>query len=280
MIRWLVVLLVLANIVFFAVMQWGGKQGGAASQSQAEAALNPDKIRLLNTPLAAVPAVEQSSAPVAASAVTAVPAQAAAPEPAATVAHPAPAVVAPPAMLPAAPTPVHAAPAPASAPVSATRVEAVCLEWGEFSGTDLARADKALAALKLGDKLGQRTVEYNRGYLVYLAPFKTPAGRAKKVRELKDAGVSDYFVIKESGKLKNAISLGVFKTEEAAKHYRVELGKKGLKSVQIGPREAKLKFTVFTFKRVDTATATQLGAWQKDYPGSELKSLACQPATK
>lgn len=279
MIRWLVAGLVLVNILFFAYMQWGSKLVGDGRVPPL-AALNPDKIKLLNNPVP-VPPIQSA---VAASAVPAVPAAVAtpvlapapqpvpAPQPAAP-AVPVVAAVSTPAP-PSAPASVHA-PAPTSAPRAA---ETRCLEWGEFSGTDLARAEKALAELKLGEHQGQRTVEYNRGYLVYLAPFKTQAAHTRKIHELKAAGVSDYFVIKESGRLKNAISLGVFKTEEAARHYRSELDKKGLKSVQVGPREAKLKFTVFTFKRVDAATATQLGAWQKDYPGSELKTLPCSAA--
>ena len=34
-----------------------------------------------------------------------------------------------------------------------------CLEWGAFSGTDLARAQDALDKLQLGDRLSQRTSE-------------------------------------------------------------------------------------------------------------------------
>ncbi|HEY6093970.1 MAG TPA: SPOR domain-containing protein [Gallionellaceae bacterium] len=258
MIRRLVVGLVLVNIIFFALMQWGGKLAGEGKAPQ-QAALNADKIKLLNSP-EAVPPVP----PAVASVVPAVPA------PATAVPLPPPAAP----VVAAAPTP---APAPPAAPVRHA-AEISCMEWSEFSGTDLARAEKALAGLKLGDKLGQRTVEYNRGYLVYLSPFKTLAGRNKKVRELKAAGISDYFVIKESGALKNAISVGVFKTEEAARHYQAELGKKGLKSVQVASREAQLKFIVFTFRQVDAATANQLGVWQKDYPGSELKTLPCGAA--
>lgn len=258
MIRRLVVGLVLVNIFFFALMHWGGKLGGDG-KAPPLAALNADKIKMLN-----VPEAGPSALPTAASAVPAASAPA--------VLVPIPQAVAPVVATP--PTPA-AAPSPAHGRHAA---ETSCLEWSEFSGTDLARAEKALAGLNLGDKLGQRTVEYNRGYLVYLSPFKTPAGRNKKIRELKAAGISDYFVIKESGKLKNAISVGVFKTEEAARHYQAELSRKGLQSVQVGSREAQLKFIVFTFRQVDAATVSQLGAWQKDYPGSEVKTLPCSAA--
>ncbi|HEY6095894.1 MAG TPA: hypothetical protein VIU93_13170, partial [Gallionellaceae bacterium] len=113
MIRWLVVGLVLVNIVFFALMQWGGKLGGEG-KAPPLAALNPDKIKMLNAP-----EVAPSALPTAASAVPAVTA------PAVLVPIPQPAAP----VVAAAPTPA-AAPSPAPARHAA---ETSCLEWSEFS---------------------------------------------------------------------------------------------------------------------------------------------------
>lgn len=244
--RWFVVLLVLANVLFFALMQWGGRLGGEDRNVQPLAALNPEKIRLIGAPAV-------SAAPVASVAVASV------------VPPPAPPVAAP----------VVIASAPSPVPVARV-AENSCMEWGEFSGSDLSRAEKALAQLKLGDKLAQRTVEYAHGYWVYIPPLKKHANRVKKIQQLKELGVEDYFVVQESGQWLNAISLGVFKTEEAAKNYQAELNKKGIKPTRVGERAIKLKFTVFVLKHVDAAGATQLAAWQKDYAGSELKTVACE----
>ncbi len=263
MMRWFVVLLLLINILFFALMQWGGKLGREDSNAQPLAALNADKIKLLAQPVAA-----QTEVP----AVTPVPAAAVA------VAVPAvPAVV--PVSAPVAVASLHAAEKPKEKKNEEEKSKPVknCMEWGEFSGTDLARAENALAQMKLGDKLGQRTVEYTHGYWVYIPPFKTHAGRVKKIQQLKELGIADYFVVQEKGRWMNAISLGVFKTEEAANHYLGELGKKGVKSAKVGERASKLKFTVFVLKQMDAAGTTQLTALQKDYAGSEVKSVACNP---
>ena len=75
------------------------------------------------------------------------------------------------AVLPAsAPAPV---PAPVEAPAALTaKPDVSCMEWGEFSGADLARATAALSTLQLGDKLSQRQVEYAIGYWVYIPPVK------------------------------------------------------------------------------------------------------------
>jgi SPOR domain len=236
----LVVLLLLLNAVFFAWMQWGGRLGSTDQSVQPLAALNPEKIRLMGVPAASVPVA--SVAPVAP-------------------------------LVP----PVVPVSAPVSSPVApAARVaEKSCMEWGEFSGADLARAEKALAQLKLGDRLAQRTVEYTHGYWVYIAPLKKHANRVKKIQQLKELGVEDYFVVQESGQWMNAISLGVFKTEEAAKNYQAELNRKGVKSAQVGERAIKLKFTVFVLRHLDDAGAAQIATWQHDYAGSELKTVAC-----
>lgn len=254
MMRRFVVLLLLVNILFFAVMQWGGKLGGADSNVQPLPALNAEKIKLLGQP---------DAAPAEVAAVPAVPAVPAAPA--------MPAVV--PVSAPAAASSLHVA---EKNKEEKDRPEKSCLEWGEFSGTDLARAEKALAQMKLGDKLGQRTVEYTHGYWVYIPPFKTHAGRVKKIKLLKELGIA-YFVVQEPGRWMNAISLGVFKTEEAANNYLGELGKKGIKTAKVGERASKLKFTVFVLRQMDAAGRAQLTALQKDYAGSDVKSVACNP---
>ncbi len=168
---------------------------------------------------------------------------------------------------------------PPSAVPSATQVQAasaaVCLEWREFSGADLARASAALAALNLGNKLAQRQVEYNSGYWVYIPPAKTRAAVDKKIVELKALGVGDYFIVQEPEKWHNAISLGVFKTGEAAHKFLDSLKAKGVKTAVAGERHSNLKFTVFILRNPDVAVVAKVAALQQEFGGSELQSLAC-----
>ena len=162
---------------------------------------------------------------------------------------------------------------------SATQVQAasaaVCLEWGEFSGADLARASAALAALNLDNKLAQRQVEYNSGYWVYIPPAKTRAAVDKKIVEIKALGVEDYFIVQEPEKWHNAISLGVFKTGEAAHKFLDSLKAKGMTTAVVGERQSNLKFTVFILRSPDVAVAAKVAALQQKFAGSELQSSAC-----
>ncbi len=168
---------------------------------------------------------------------------------------------------------------PLSAMSSATQVQAanaaVCLEWGKFSGTDLVRASAALASLNLGNKLAQRQVEYNSGYWVYIPPAKTRAAVDKKIVELKALGVGDYFIVQEPGKWHNAISLGVFKTGEAAHKFLDSLKEKGVKTAVVRERQSKLRVSVFVLRNMDATVVAKVAALHREFAGSEMRSLVC-----
>ena len=257
MMKWIVGLLLLANLALFGWMRWGGMLTVDADAVTAQAPLNADKIKLL--------ALQPLSASAPVSAVSGVPLTL---SPIASAPAAATAVSAPAASAPAVSAPV--AVAPPAAPKAAS-----CAEWGEFSGDDLARAQKALATLALGDKLTQRSVEQDHGYWVYIPPMKKRAQIEKKIAQLKEHGVKDYFVVLEKGRWLNAISLGVFKSNEAAQNFLDSLDTKALGPVKLGVRKSKLKFTVFVLKGLDAGMLDKINALQKGFPDSELKVSAC-----
>lgn len=238
----LVWILLLGNAVFFAAMQWGGLLVADEQAARAQPPLHEEKISLAS----ALPA-----------------------EPAATA----------PASAPATHTPAASAPEPASAPEAAlapSSVGALCMEWGEFSGADLTRATTALSALQLGDKLSQHEVEYALGYWVYIPPLKDKTAVSQKIAQLKMRGINEYFVVPDAGPWLNAISLGVFRTQEAAQHFLDELRRtKDVRSAQIGERASKFKVTVFVLNRLDAKAAAAIAGIQKDFAGSELKDIPC-----
>jgi hypothetical protein len=252
--KWIVGLLLLANLVLFGWMRWGSLLTVDVEAVAAQAELNPDKIKLMGmqpvsapdaSPLQAFPGVALTLSP-------------------------------PPAIpVPSAPVAVPVVSAPVAITTPTLSKDANCAEWGEFSGDDLARAQQALAELKLGDRMTQRIVEHNHGYWVYIPPMKKRAEVEKKIAQLKERGVQDYFVVQEKGKWLNAVSLGVFKTQEAAQKYLEVLRAKKVPSAQLGERMSKLKFTVFAMKGLETETMDKLKALQKDFPDGELKVSAC-----
>jgi hypothetical protein len=178
-----------------------------------------------------------------------------------------------------------AAPAPAPAPSLPSAVLAtsqdqqaftdVCMEWGEFSGTDSVRATAALATLKLTDKLAQRQTEYAVGYWVYMPPAKSRAEMDKNISELKAHDVKDYFTVQDAGKWKGAISLGVFKTDKAARKVFDTLRAKGVKTAAMGELMSKFKLTVFVLKSPDAATIEKMVTLQQEFAGSAVHLVAC-----
>lgn len=225
-------ILLLGNVIFFALMQWGGALFGDGQAAQAQPPLREGSILLLNEPQSR-PVLAQSES-------------------------------------------VHIAiPEPASAPVVAKPVNTVCMEWGDFSGAGFERASKALAGLQLENKLSQRQVEHTIGYWVYVPPLKGKAAVNQKIAQLKARGIEEYFVVQDAGPWLNAISLGVFRTQEAAQNFLNELRAKEVGSAQVGERASKLKATIFVLNELDDATVVKLTAMQKDFAGSELKSVSC-----
>ncbi len=150
-----------------------------------------------------------------------------------------------------------------------------CLEWGAFSGTELARAQDALDKLQLGDRLSRRISEETVGYWVYIPPLKTKQDAENKIGELKALGIGEYFLMQDNSPSRNAISLGVFKSEELAQSYLAKLQAKGVKSAVIGERNYQIKRTLFQIRDAGGTLANKLAELQHDFPGSELKMVDC-----
>jgi SPOR domain len=256
-------ILLLANVILFAVMQRGGfNWGEQVVQPQPE--LNSGMIRLLP---------ETKNSPVKPSSATPAPARAPTPVPPVPAPSETVTVDVPPAPVPA------PSPSPLALNMAASEDtkpgKLICLEWGDFSGSDLTRANAALSALQLADKISQRQIEREIGFWVYMPPLKNKAAVKRKIAELKALGINEYFVVQNSGHWLNAISLGVFKTQEAAENFLHALNSKGVRTARVGERASKLKTTIFILNRVDAGTEVKVKVVQKDFPGSELNNVPC-----
>ena len=150
-----------------------------------------------------------------------------------------------------------------------------CLEWGSFAAEDAPRAAAALARFDLADKLSQREVS-DAGWWVYLPPFKTKIEADKKASEVKALGISDLYVVQDNNPWRFAISLGVFKTEDAANTYLAQLSQKGVRPLAVGPRGAMS--STFVIRDPGDAIAAQIAGLTADFPNAQLKAIACADA--
>ncbi|MFH2134585.1 MAG: SPOR domain-containing protein [Pseudomonadota bacterium] len=238
--------LLLANALLFSWIRWGGMLTADPDALAAQAELHADKVVLLNE----VPSADTApSSPV-------------------VVSEPAPA---------AASTVEAAEPAPAprlSDELSNPPKIRQCLFWGEFSGSGLADARKKLSALDLGTRLQTRTIEHASGFWVYMPPLRNQAAVRRKIGQLKALGVNDYFVVQE-GEWQRAISLGVFRTEQAAENFLASLRKQGVRTAKVGERKSKLRFTQFVISDAEAQIESKVRGFLKEFPDSELKMSDC-----
>jgi len=176
--------------------------------------------------------------------------------------------------------PQEAPPARDRPPASRTApaVPAACLEWGNFAGPNVARAEGALAQLELPAGQVERVVTDADGYWVHIPPLKTRAEADRKARELMDLGVTDFLVVQDAGQWRNAISLGIFRTDEAAQTFLAKLKQQGVRSAIAARRENFLKQVAFHVREPDQETVARVTALQQYFPGSEVKAGPCPAA--
>jgi len=157
-----------------------------------------------------------------------------------------------------------APPPPAPPPVG-------CLEWGSFTVADAPRAEKALEPLALGTRLAQRRSEEATSWWVFIPPQSTRQGALKKTAELRALGVKDYFIVQEEGDHRWAVSLGVFRSAEAAQARLAALRGQGVRTAEVGPRETVAAKVWYQVTSVDAPLQARLRDLARQLEGSELK---------
>jgi hypothetical protein len=151
-----------------------------------------------------------------------------------------------------------------------------CLELGAFSPVDVPRVQQALEPLALGSRLSQRRAQEIASYWVFIPPLRSRQAANQKAAELKKLGVEDFFVVLEDPKARFAISLGVFKTEEAARSRLAELRTKGVRTARVGPKETSVQKVYFAIREVPDALVAKLNDLRQGFAGTELKDCPAE----
>jgi len=92
--------------------------------------------------------------------------------------------------------------------------------------------------------------------------------------------VTEFFVVQDAGPWRNAISLGIFRTEEGAQTFLAGLRKRGVRSAIVARRENFLKQVAFYLREPSEAAVAQLTIIQQEFPGSEIKAGPCPGAAQ
>jgi hypothetical protein len=163
---------------------------------------------------------------------------------------------------------------PKPATDAASAIPAACMEWGSFTIADTPAAEKALEPLALGAKFSLRRAEELAGWWVYMPPQGSRQAAQKKTLELKGMGVDDWFIVNDEGKWRFAVSLGVFRTEEAAKNHLEALKAKGVRTAQAGERELQVPKNWLQVRGADAALLSRWREIAANYPATEIRPCA------
>jgi hypothetical protein len=172
--------------------------------------------------------------------------------------------------------PAAAKPKPGPAPALPEPAPLDCLEWGSFSPADAVRAEQRLEPLALGARLAQHRGEETAGWWVFIPPQPNRAAAQRKAAELKKLGVDEYFIVQEEGRQRWALSLGVFRAEDAAQAHLEALRAKGVKSAVIGQRETRVPKVWFQARTVEPALHARLQEIAREFEGATLHECAAR----
>jgi hypothetical protein len=149
---------------------------------------------------------------------------------------------------------------------------AACVEFSGISAADAPRARTAFAALRLGDRLSERRLEEISRYWVFIpaAPGTDRRAAEQRIQQLRKVGVTDVSLRPD-----NAISLGVFSSEDAAGRFLSSMQAKAIRDAQSGPFVRELREIAMIVREPDTETVARLTLLQRDYQGSALRAVPC-----
>lgn len=146
-----------------------------------------------------------------------------------------------------------------------------CLELGPVAAADVARAEEAAAGLAGGLKVSQRRVDDATRWWVYIPPLPTRAAANQRVAELKKLGVDDYEFISDDSVWRNAISLGVYGSEETANRRVDELKRRGVRGMQAAPREGRGARVYVQLRDAPERVRQQFVDLKDGFPGADVR---------
>ena len=162
-------------------------------------------------------------------------------------------------------------------PAKISQLANVCLEWGAFTEQERGAVLAALEPLQLGRQMRERRVEHSSAYWVYLPPFPSKAAAERRIVELRTLGLKDFYVMSD-GRDRNAISLGVFKSEEAANKFLETIRAQGVANARSGARVQAIAQTVIVLRDPQPAQTQRIQALKADFAGSEVQIGPCDKA--
>ena len=151
-----------------------------------------------------------------------------------------------------------------------------CVEIGNFNPDDAKRFAAQLKTAGLSERVKERSIQEVASHLVYIPPQTDRDGADKKASELRRLGITDFFIIQDNSPLRWGISLGVFKTEEAARNHLGMLVQKGVRTARIGQRSVTANLVAYQLRDLDAQKKWVIDKIKSGFPKQEER--ACEGA--
>jgi hypothetical protein len=131
-----------------------------------------------------------------------------------------------------------------------------CFLLNDLPPKDADNFEKLLAEKLPAAKTVRTANAGSTNYWVFIPPLDNKQEAEKKATQLKNHDVPEFFVIKDPGPNRFAISLGIFSSREAAEERLAVLREKGVKSAKIGTRENKPESASIEVSTLETDAKT------------------------
>jgi hypothetical protein len=164
-------------------------------------------------------------------------------------------------------------PAPEPAPAPVPRNLVACVQAGPFSTADARRFEARVARLGLTPRQSRIEIPYQEvtSRLVYLPPNGGREGAQRRVAELRERGVTNFFIMQnDTSPLRYAISLGVFKSDGAAQKLVADLQRQGVRGVRVLPRGPQVTRAGYQYRQIDADERDRLTGIADNYNGVDI----------
>jgi hypothetical protein len=93
----------------------------------------------------------------------------------------------------------------------------------------------------------------------------------QRVADLKRQGVEDSSLVTEDQAWRNAVSLGVFRSEDAANRRLEDLRRRGVRGAEIGVRDAPGVRVYLQVRDAPEPVRARLGELREGFPGADIR---------
>jgi hypothetical protein len=165
------------------------------------------------------------------------------------------------------PAPVQPVSPNQPAPAASDSPLAACTEIGNFGQGDAVRFQARLAGLQLAVKPVQREIRDTINYMVLIPPQGGKEGADAAVAQLRRLGIADFFVIQDNSPRQWGVSLGQFRSADAANSHLAAVTRKGVPNARV----AELTRVAFQLRGLDDKTRASVAGLMADFPRQEMR---------